>query len=477
MTIGRIARSLRGEEPGFVMVVAVVLLAVMATLVALVLTVGTHTDTATARGRSWVQALHVAEAGVQDAIARLQDSGGTLQGTFTGSTVEGTYQVTVTARPRGRFQIDVLGTVAGPAGLGARRRLRVTMAPPSSFLYAMLSNTSIVTKNNDTIQGDLWSNQNVYLDQNTVVRGGVTAATGWVATGSGVTIQGDVWTGGYDPNNSNRAVDLGSGGRIEGNVKASVTAPPDPVTCGGEDPTRYKVNLNGSSTVLGNVTTWGPKTGSGTVGGTISQNVCTAAPPTRTLPTFTYSPANYATTHRHEFGTPSAPSATAVADFQAHIQPEKSAMAGVYYINQAGPLSQDVRIDLSGVTIHGDTTIIANVPIFANGMTDDPTDAIVTLVSTYRPPTGSTCDVNQDRSECSIHLKNNFQTSGRTAVVVYAPYGPVAVKNNQIQFGTIYADAIQIKNNQQLTYDSRVERVAGFGPVTYEVESWIELAP
>jgi hypothetical protein len=140
-------------------------------------------------------------------------------------------------------------------------------------------------------------------------------------------------------------------------------------------------------------------------------------------------------------------------------------------------VNQDVRIDLTGVTISGDTTIISNTPIYANGVTDSAGDAILTLVSTYQPPTGTLCDVNQDTSECSIHLKNNFQPSGSTAVVIYSPYGPVAVKNNQVQFGTIYADAIQIKNNQTLNYDSRVERMVGFGDVTYEVERWVELAP
>jgi hypothetical protein len=152
-------------------------------------------------------------------------------------------------------------------------------------------------------------------------------------------------------------------------------------------------------------------------------------------------------------------------------------MSGSYYINQSGLANQDLRIDLTGVTISGDTTIIANVPIYANGLEDSAGDALFTLVSTYQPPTGSACDVNQDNSECTIHLKNNFEPSGNTAVVIFAPFGPVAVKNNQVQFGTIYADNIQIKNNQAMTYDPRVERVVGYGPVTYEIQSWVELAP
>ncbi len=477
MSIRRIASRLRREESGFAMIMAVVLLAVMGTLMALVLSVGSHTTFATARGRSWVQALHVAEAGVHKAIAKLEETNGAYTGTFTGTTDEGTFTFTVTPQPRKRFRIDASGVVEPGEGLGATRKLQVTLAPPSSFLYAMLSNTSIATKGNDVIDGDVWSNQNVLLEQGNIVHGSVTAATGWVATKNGVTIDEDVWSGGFDPNNSDRAIHLEAGGLIGGNAKASVTAPPDPVTCGGEDPTRYKVRVEGTATIVGNLVTWGPKTGSGTVQGTIAQNVCTSAPPTKPMPTFTYSSDNYDPAGHHEFGTPDTPSATAVDDFQAHIIPEASAMSGSYYINQAGTVNQDVRIDLTGVTIAGDTTIIANVPVYANGVTDSAGDALFTLVSTYQPPTGSSCDVNQDNSECSIHLKNNFEPSGNTAVIIYAPYGPVAVKNNQVQFGTIYADAIQIKNNQTLNYDSRVERAVGFGDVTYEVERWVELAP
>jgi hypothetical protein len=31
-----------------------------------------------------------------------------------------------------------------------------------------------------------------------------------------------------------------------------------------------------------------------------------------------------------------------------------------------------------------------------------------------------------------------------------------------------------LKNNLDITYDGRVDRVLGFGPVTYERESWVE---
>lgn len=479
MTIASIARRLHRDDSGFAMIVAVTLLAVMGTLMALVLTVSTHTNFATGRGRSWVQALHVAEAGAHDAIAQLQESQGAFGGTFTGSTDEGSYSVTVTHLSRQRYQIDAQGSVlAGSAGLGATRRLRIIMAPPPSFLYALYSETSVETKGNDVIEGDIWANQSVTVEQGNTVNGSVTAATGFIQVKNGSHITENVWSGGFNPL-SGEAIFLESNSTVDGTGKASVTAPTDPVTCGGESQSNFKVRLDNGAQIAGNVTTWGSKIGSGTVGppGTVTSNLCTSAPATRSMPDFTYASSNYDPATLHEFGTPDTASATAVQDFQSYVDAHQEAFFGTFYVNQAGAVNQDVRIDLTNVVVTGDTTIVTNTPIFTNGTSDSTQDAIVVLATTYQPPTGSSCDVNQDNSECSVHLKNNFETSGNTAVLVYAPFGAVAVKNNQIQFGTIYADAIEVKNNQALTYDSRVERVVGFGPVTYEVESWIELAP
>lgn len=476
MSVLGIARRARREESGVAMVVAVVLLAVMGTLMALVMTVSTHTNTSTARGRSWVQALHVGEAGVHKAIAKLQETQGAFTGTLTGSTNEGTYSTTVTPHARNRIRIESVGSAGAGAGLAASRRLRVTMAPPAAFDYALYSQTSVQTKNNDTITGDIWANQNVIVDEGDTIDGSVVAATGYVFGDSLSHITGDVWTGGFAPV-TKFAVALGNNAIIDGNVKASVTAPTDPVTCGGEDASNYKVHLENGSRVVGSVTTWGSKTGSGTVGGTITPNTCTAAAPTQPMPTFTYAAANYDPATLHEFGTPDTPSATAVADFQAYVASHLNDFSGTFFINQSGAVSQANRVDLSDVVITGDATVVSNTPIYTDETSDNTTDAILTLVSTYEPPTGSICDLQDDNSECAVHLKNHFSTTGSTACLIYAPFGPVAVKNNQVQYGAVYADAIEIKNNQTLIYDDRVQHTVGFGGVTYEVLSWIELAP
>ncbi len=470
-----LVRRTRGEE-GVALIIAVVLMGVVATLGVLMLTVGIHTDQASARGRNWVQALHVAESGVDQAMAKIGAAGGSYSGTFTGSTAQGTFSVTVSRQARNQYTINSVGSVAAGKKGSATRALQVTMAPPSVFKNALFSYTTLEVKNNDAITGDVWANQNVIVDLGTTLSGGVTAATGYVEIDNGASVGGDVWSGSFN-NATGYAIYLQQNATIDGFAKGSVTNPPDPITCGGANPSNYKVRADNGATIGGDVTTWGTFTGAGTASGTVNNNTCTAAPAAIAMPVFTYSASNYDASTLHQFGTPTTSSATAVNDFQSYLSSHSNQLSGTFYVNQSSPVNENVRIDLTNAVVTGDLNIITNTPIFTNGTTDQTTNAVAVLISTYKPPTGSSCDLNQDNSECAVHLKNNFATSGNTAVLVYTPYGPVAVKNNAIQFGAIYSDSIQIKNNQSLTYDSRIERTVGFGDATLEVTKWLEVKP
>lgn len=462
---------LHRDESGIAMMVAVVLSAVIATLSLLMLTVATHTDTFTARARHRTQALHVAESGIEQAIAKIQEAKGMPDTpTFTGSTELGGYSVTITAGDRGTFTVEARGGVRAGRRLGAERIVRATLAPPPMFSDALFSYTSVETKNNDIIDGDVWGNQNVILAQGTEVYGSAISATGYVSLGGGTIVDGDVWSGGFNAS-TGYSIRLEANAQVGGDIKSSVVT----VGCSGSDNSNYKIRLLSGSVVGGDATTWGPliENSGGTVLGTTYLNTCTQAPPAKPLPTYTFNEANYDSVTY--FGTPDSPSVTGTTSFRNHILGLGNRIEGTFYINQASPVSQETRVDLTDTVITGDTTIITNTPIFTNGTTDDTTDAIVTLISTYDPPSSSFCDVNDDASECSVHLKNNFSVSGTTAVAVYAPYGSVAIKNNAEQFGAIYADSIQVKNNQTITYDARVERNVGFGEVTYEIINWEEL--
>lgn len=440
-----------------------VVLASMLLMALMVLTLDgqNRADTSSARDRNYDLALSVAESGVQRGIAKMQSSGGLYSGTFTGATPQGLYAVDVTKTP-GRFVIQSAGRV-GSDRVRRRRTVRVSMEPPASFGYAMFSNTSMKVKNNSSVTGDLWANDSVSLDANDVVDGSVTAARGFVDV-STATVKKNVWSGGYYAGGP-WAIRLGNNARVDGWTKASVSAPNDPTTCGGELSSNYNVSTGAGST-LKDLTAWGEKTGSGAVQGFYAPHLCTEAATPKPLPPFKYNSGNYDPAGLREFGS--------VAAFQFWLSTNKTNVKGTFYVTDASP-GQSNRIDLTGVTVTGDTTVITNAPIFSSGVADSgAAQRVFVLVSTYAPPAGVACDVNQDASECAIHLKNNFEPSCRTAVLVYANRGPAAVKNNLDMCGAIYADSVIVKNNQTLAYDRRIERIVGFGAATYEIRRWEE---
>jgi hypothetical protein len=448
----------RDDEQGIAMITAVILIMVMAGLAALVLQNGSHAERASGRGRNWTQALHVAESGVQQAVVALQASGGAVPAPISETSAEGRYDTVVTYLGRNRYRIDSTGEVGNGGGLKALRTIRVVYAPPKSFKYALFSLTDVNTKNNDLVVGDVWANGSVTVDQNDVVQGSVTAATGSVFLDNHSHVTGDVWSGG---SSNNRAVDVSTGARVDGNVKASSSAP----NC-SDDAGHAGYNVNVVGSIGGSVVTWGTKTGGGSTG-TVSSHVCTNAAATKPMPTFNYAAANYDPTPT-EYASPAA--------FKAYLDAgHRNSLSGTFRISGGGASNP---IDLTGVEITGDTLIIAmNAPIDANGVgAGNGTDKLLVLVSYYAPPPASACtDNGGNPADCAIGLKNNFQPTDNTATLLYAPNGPVAFKNNADFLGAVYANDIVLKNNQTTVYDPRVDQIVGFGPVTLQQESWVEL--
>jgi hypothetical protein len=450
---------IRRDEQGVAMVMTMTVIFVAAALVAVVLLQGTNTERGSGRTANRTEALQVADAGVEHAIATLQSTDGAVPtSAIAGTTAGGTYEATVTYLGRNRYQIDSIGTVGEKQGLRSQRHVRVVMAPPKSFQFALFSLTDIDTKNLDVVEGDVWANGSVTVDQNNVVNGSVTAATGFLTMRNGSIINGDVITGGY--NGSNVAADVRT---VNGNVTAASTSP----GC-VDDSAKLKYRIvNG--TISGTATTWGNSVGSSA--GTKVTGVCTAAPATKPLPTFTYNPLNYDPAPM-EFSSPS--------EFNTYLQANKSNFSGTYYITGGG---QYDPVDITGMVITGDTTIVAtDAPITAdNGSafvtSGNQNDKVLVLVSYYQPPSGAACtDSGGNPGDCAIGIKNDFSLADNTATLVYAPNGPVAFKNSATFWGAVYANNIVMKNSQTTVYDARVEQIVGFGPVTLERESWIEVS-
>jgi hypothetical protein len=476
------------SEQGIAMITAVLVMFVISLLVATMMYTNFHNATATAKNRSWGQSIHVAESGVQQAIAVLQSTGGVAPaGTVTGTTADGSYQYQVTRKPRNRYQIDATGTVGTVASLQGMRRLRVTMAPPASFSYALFSLSDVTTKNNNLVCGDIWANTYVTVYQNDSVlsadnsscpdgsagTGSVTAATGSIELQHNSRVDGDAWSGGND--SSGNAITLAGGASVGGFAKASSSAP----GC-TDDPSHSLYSVMSSGSITGTVTTWGANTGTGPAGARFPLT-CTAAAPTKTIPPFSFNPANYPPGTVHQYSFP-----TDYTAFNTYIATNRANLSGVFYITGG---DSSTPVDLGGVSVGGDLTVVAtNAPIDASqGIGDaagSSTDKIVVLATFYAAP-ATNCSTNGGNpGDCAIGFKNNFQPvngsvndAGNTATVLYAPNGPVAFKNNADFLGAVYANNIQVKNNMNVFYDPRVSQIVGFGSVTLDINLWLECAP
>lgn len=477
------------DERGVALITAMLVAFVATLFVTTTMYVAFHDQTSSARNRSWGQALHVAESGVHQAVAYLQNSNGVVpSSTISGTTNEGTYQYRIVAMSRNRYQIDAVGSVGSATSTQSSRRLRVTMAPPLSFKYALFSLSDVTTKNNNQVCGDVYAGSYVVVYQNdsvlapsnpscpaggTVGSGNVTAATSYISMDNNSTIEGTAWSGGN--NASGYGIAMSNGASIGVDAKASSTTP----GC-TDDPTHalglYKIG--GSGSIAGNASAWG--TISSTVAGTKSQNTCSRSAELLTMPQFTFNAANYPTASMHTYTFPAD-----YAAFNSYIAANKTNLSGTFYISGGG---SSYPVSLDGVTVTGDLTVIATAsPIDATtgGMTASGTSDKLIVLATWYSASSAGCTTNGGNpADCAIGIKNNFNMSSsslsggdNTAVLLYAPNGPVAFKNNADFHGAVYANNIQVKNNMNVSYDPRLEQVVGFGYSTLTITDWQECDP
>lgn len=488
-------RQVGPDESGNVLITVVLVSMIIGALAAAALRTGEHAQTSSASDRNHQAALAVAESGIHDAIAKINDDPfaymecpGIGDCTLTATTPEGDYDLLVshcgTGPPPSCAAIDdsfILESDAGSGGdvLGRNRSVRVTLAPPPLFdeEYALFSFTSIDLKNNDGITGDVWANDSVLIRSGTAISGSVTAATSWIKLENGASIGDFAWSGGYNSfGGSSKAITMAGNSSVGGWAKASVSSPSDPDTCSGETASNYDIEMLNGSEITGEVTTLGTILPDEGTHGTLTSGECTSAPPIKSLPEF------------HENVIEFDETFSSVAEFESQwLSGNLNALQGAIRVHEPSP-SQTDRIDLTGAVLAGDFTLVTEAPVYANNMSDDesvigPDGAVMVIVSHYEPPPSTACDVNNDTSECAIHIKNNldyYDPGCTTAVLLYADNGPVAVKNNANSgtqggmCGSVIAEGILMKNNQTVEYDDRIARILGFGAVTYEIARWEE---
>ena len=240
-----------------------------------------------------------------------------------------------------------------------------------------------------------------------------------------------------------------------------------------DDPGHTKYKISGG-TVTGSATAWGSITS--TVGGTKSANTCTQASESSVMPSFVYNAANYPSVHSYDFDV-----AAEYTAFNTYLNAHKGSLSGTFYLTGGGA-STPVNFP-SNTTVTGDLTIVATDSPIDGGNGIDATgtsDKLIVLASWYTPTGGAaSCAGNGGNpGDCAIGFKNNFNPDDvNTAVLLYAPNGGIAMKNNAAFQGAVYGLNVQFKNNMELDYDSRVSQVVGFGENTLTITNWRECDP
>jgi hypothetical protein len=486
--IAWLTNRIHRKDDGYALVVAVILLFVMMILLVIGLEAGSSALNQSQRGFEWSRTLTVAENGVNDAITQLSANRSSVTscpiGGGSACTADGgEYQVQWTTATDGTLTIESVGYFPTEANAQLSRHVRVTMEPVPTFHYALFAEDTITIKNNEKIVGDIYSTLGVTLGNGAVDCGSIVVANGDITIDNAATIvqsdsslncsgkSGLAWAGGS----------IFNAGEVTGDAKASA---PTGASCSAAS-TSYEITggtVDGSATACGKIT--------GSVGGTRLAGTNTTQPSVQTTPEYVFDPANYPGVHCYpSTGTcgPGNTSSTAVTTANTALATSITNLSGTYAIWQTSPTqssSSVVKLDANNILLSGDTTIVTNAPIdFGNtntvGLAAGVSKATFTVISLYEP-TG-TC--NDNGGDCSIYGKNSIQfdrgvVSDPKDGVVGLLYttGKMGFKNKPTMEGALYAGAMDIKNGFGITYNSRIDRMLGFGGALEET-LWEELDP
>jgi Tfp pilus assembly protein PilX len=520
-------RRLRREEEGYSLVIAMLLLAIMAVLLVVGLDAGTASLKQSSLAVEWSKALTVAEAGLNDSITRLGESRSASNpcyfdpidlGNTTNSVVcsggGGQYQVHWT-QSGGKIIVTSIGYFPTKTAPKFTREVQATYEPVPAFRYALFSQTALDIKNGATITGDIYSDGQVAVGQNATICGSVLSSAGGVSFENGGQVlqsdaalgcsgkSGKVWTGGPTGIVGTQQVVI-SGDAIAG--------APSTTTCSSTS-SSYAITISGGGTYSVHGAAGACGMISGITGETASTpGVTTTAPVPVTFPPFVFDPNNYPASTSTDplklqcYPTDSPPtnlcgsnqSTTAIANFNAYIAAHKTSLTGTFAVWQTSPQPMDTahvcttasttQICLDGITLSGDVTIVTNAPVdFGNTSTVSTTSSSVAadmaVVSTYQPASGTTCTTNG--GDCSIYGQNSVEFNAGTVsnpddgvVGLLYTTGKMAFKNHPASQppgeGALYAGSMDLKNGYDILYNSRIDRVLGFG-TTYERTLWQEL--
>jgi hypothetical protein len=511
-------RRLRQEEDGYSLVIAMLLLAIMGVLLVVGLDAGTASLKQSSLAVVWSKALTVAEAGLNDSITRLGESRNAAKpcdfdpnnlnsATYTTTCAGGggEYQAHWT-QAGGKIIVTSIGYFPSKTNPTFTREVQATYEPVPSFKYALFSQTSLDIKQNTTVMGDVYSDGDVNVGNNAEVCGSISSSAGGVTLGQNDQVvasdvvngcsgkSGRVWTGGPGGIVGNNGVVI-AGDAIAG--------APSTIIC-SSFLSSYAVT---NATVQGAAKACGPI--SGITGETSSApGLTTTAPVPVTFPVFVFDPNNYPSASTDPLHLQCFPTggtcgsnlqAGQIAAFNSQVvATHKTSLTGTYAVWQDSPqpmsnpgnctTASTTQICLDQISLSGDFTLITNAPVdFGNThlITTTSPSADLVVVSTYQPTSGTTCTTNG--GDCSIYSRNKVEFDGGDPTnpddgVVGLLYttGKMGINNQSnnpndpLSDGALYGASMDFKNNYDINYNSRVERVLGFG-TTYERTLWQEL--
>jgi hypothetical protein len=502
----RIARLHRRED-GYSLVISMLLLSIMMVLLSVSLQAGTSSLNESHLSIEWSKALTIAEAGANQAGTLLGQSRSAANpcklGTSTVCTLGGgQYQVTWSTAA-GKILITSRGYYPTKADPTFVREVQVTYEPVPSFKYAIFSQTSLAVNNDMTVSGDIYSAGDITIGQNAEVCGSIISSAGGVTfNNSSQVVKADsdlscsgksanVWTGGTGGINGASTV------TVEGNATASN---PSSATCSSVG-TSYAIAASGSGMTIG-----GTAKACGAISSSIgaaskSAGTSSSQPTPVTFPAFTFDPDNYSSDVSDPLHLQCYPSTApicgqndatdAVSSFQSYVTAHKSSLTGTFAVWQRSP-SQSTVINLDGIALSGDFTLMTNAPVnFGNtskiSTTSTSVSAELVIVSSYQPTGSCTAAlVNTNNADCSIYGQNAIQfdagdLSDPDDGVVGLLYttGKMAFVNSSNNIastgeGALYAQSMDFKNGYDIIYNSRVERILGFG-TTLEQTLWQEI--
>jgi hypothetical protein len=495
------------REEGYSLVISMLLLSIMMVLLAVSLTAGTASLNQSSKSLEWSKALTAAEAGANSAVTLLGQSRTATNSCRIGTSSvcdssDGQYQMRwVTSGTR--ITVTSVGYYPTRAAPVFTRAVEITYEPVPSFRYAIFSQTALDVANNMLVMGDMYSAADITIGNGATICGSI------ISSGGGVTLvqnsqivkaypalgcsgkSANVWTGGTSGIAGDSTV------TVEGNLQA---ANPSTESCSTSG-TNYPISMphGGTMIVHGTATACGAIE-SGVVAAATTAGTSSSQPAPVTFPAFTFDPNNYSSDvsdplHLQCYptgGTCGENDATdAVSNFNTYVTAHKTSLTGTFAVWQRTP-SASTYIDLDGVTLAGDFTLMTNAPVnFGNTQTITTTSSSIaadlTVVSTYQP-TGS-CTyalVGSGGADCSIYGKNGIefdsgdQTDPDDGVVglLYTTgqmaFGNQATNIDNVGDGALYAQSMSFRNGFNVIYNSRVERILGFG-ASYEQILWQEL--